>query len=160
MTNPVTAATFILLAFGIASSEASEFECPQLGDLKTSPLVDIIDSLVPKGQELAQPEVLASSIALLREHGLSTDDAVNHLIALYCPAVAAERDLSQDEITDRIRQFAKKAASLALTMSGEDDIVYGVSLNPTIAEEARVRANQAGLSVEKWIAQVVEAAMH
>ncbi|MBW9116435.1 hypothetical protein JNB88_22620 [Rhizobium cauense] len=140
-------------------SSAAALECPEIIDLKTPPLGALIDSLLPKGTILAQPEQLATVITLMREHGLSSNDTVNHLIAMYCPAVAAETDLSVQEKITRVRDFAAEASRMVFTNNGVDDVIFDVPLNPALAEQVRELAGHAGVPVEIWIAKVVAAAV-
>ena len=140
-----------------APSMASTFECPQDNDLKTSPLDADLLKLLPKGVALSQPSQLASAITLMREHGVPPYSAIDHLIALYCPAVASNLALSNDQKTSRVRQFATTATRLVLTNDSETGIIFDVELKPDVAEEASQRAAQAGLTVEQWMTQVIEA---
>ncbi len=155
----ITIAAIGCLGFSATPSQAAGFECPRLDELDTPALADEINTLLPNGPVLDQPDKLASAITLLREHGLSTDNTINHLVALYCPVVAAETDLSPGEKTDNVRHFAQQATKLVLSMNSVGDVIYDVPLSPSVAEEAKTRADQAGLPVEKWIARAVEASI-
>ncbi|KQV78094.1 hypothetical protein [Rhizobium sp. Root1220] len=138
---------------------AADFECPQVDDLKTPPLSSQIIGLLPKGTVLAQPDRLANAITLMREHGLSSDNTINHLIAMYCPAIAAETDLSAQDKTDRVREFAAEASRMVLANSAIRDVIFNVPLNSILAENVRELAGHAGVPVENWIARVVAAAV-
>jgi len=148
---------FIGFAMHPAPSMAASFQCPQDNDLKTSPLDADLFRMLPKGAALAQPNQLASAIALMREHGVPPYSTIDHLIALYCPTVASNLGLSNDQKTSRVRQFATTATRLVLTNDSETGIIFDVELKPDVAEEASQRAAQAGLTVEQWMTQVIEA---
>ncbi|WP_262032191.1 hypothetical protein [Microvirga sp. Mcv34] len=137
---------------------AAGFECPRLSDLDTPPLAAEIDLLVPKGPLLEEPSKLNSAIDLLRTHGVSRTDTVNHLIAFYCPAVADNSVLSDVQKTERVMQFSQMVTRLVLTPNTVEDVIYNVPLPPNIAQVAMARAQQNGLTLEEWIAQLVEAA--
>lgn len=147
------------LTFAAERGNAAGFECPRISDLATPPLAAEMDNLAPKGLALEQPDELAAAIEFLTDHGLSSDDTINHLIAFYCPAVAAEAGLSDEEKTERVRQFAQQVSSVVLAASSVEDMIFDVPLSPEIAAAAAQQAQQAGMSVEKWIAQVVAAAV-
>ncbi|PZM08047.1 hypothetical protein [Rhizobium tubonense] len=161
----MTEKTFVIIcALGVlvlapASSRATGFECPQLNDLHTPPLAMEIENVLPKGLLLEQPNELSSAITLLREHKMSTDNTINHIVTLYCPAIASDASLSDYEKADRMRQFARRATSLALSMNREQDIIYDVPLNANLAEAAKVEAEKSGLTVEEWIAKTVDDAI-
>lgn len=134
---------------------AADFECPRLAKLTATRVEADVDALLPKGA-LDEPSVLLSAATLLREHGFTTGNAINHLVGLYCPIVAAEDDLSAAEKSLRIRQFAKQATATVLQDSGIDKIVYDIEVSPDVAEQAKDRAEAAGLSVEGWISNLVK----
>ena len=138
--------------------EAAGFACPQLSELNTPPLPAEVDRIVPKGPLLEEPNNLSSAIDLLRVHGLSRDDTVNHLIAFYCPAVAANTSLTDAQKTTRVMDFSQMVTRLVLPQDVIDDVIYNVPLPPGIAQIASARASQDGLTIEKWIAQLVEVA--
>lgn len=154
-----TALVLSCLTCGMVPAAAAGLECPKLADLDKPPVAVEVDRLGEKGLLLQQPGELEAAAMFLREQGLSTDDAVNHLIAFYCPAVAAETGLSDDEKAERVRQFSAQATSLVLAQSNVEDVVFNVPLDPRTAEIAAERAKQAGVSVEQWIARTVGAAL-
>ena len=150
-------ALLISVAMSPAPSMAANFECPQDNDLRTSPLDADLLRVLPKGVTLSQPSQLASAVALMREHGVPPYSTIDHLIALYCPTVASNLSLSNDQKTSRVRQFATSATRLVLTNDSETGVIFDVELKPDVAEEASQRAAQAGLTVEQWMTQVIEA---
>jgi hypothetical protein len=145
------------LFFGVAMepARAESFECAKLSDLNTPKAAAEIDTLLPPAQELAQPAELGSAIELMREHGLSTDNTINHLIAMYCPNVASRTDLSTSEKSELVRKFASEATRLVFANNTIEDVIFNVPLSPMLAEEAKTKADQAGLTVEQWIARSV-----
>lgn len=138
---------------------AAGFECPKVGDLATSPVAAEVDARLPRGLALEQSDQLAAAITLLREHGLSPGNATDHLIAFFCPAVAAEPGLSDAEKRMRVMRFAQKATRLVYGQNNVEEVIYDVPLKPGVAEAATQRARAAGLGLEAWIARMVEAAI-
>jgi hypothetical protein len=141
------------------SSFAAGFTCPNVGNLATSPVAAEVDARLPKGFALEQSDKLAAAITLLREHGLSPGNTTDHLIAFFCPAVAAQAGLSDAEKRTRVLRFAQKATRLVYAQNEADAVIYDVPLKPGVAEAATERARKAGLSLEAWIGQMVEAAI-
>lgn len=151
---PLAASIFVA-----GASLAAGFACPKVSDLATPPVAAEVDARLPKGLALEQNDQLAAAITLLREHGLSPGNATDHLIAFFCPAVAAETGLSDAEKRLRVMRFAQKATRLVYGQNNVDDVIYDVPLKPGVAEAATQRARAAGLGLEAWIAQMVEAAI-
>ncbi|MBZ9891489.1 hypothetical protein LB559_26545 [Mesorhizobium sp. BR1-1-3] len=138
---------------------AQELQCPSAADLHVSTLEGEVTGFVPKGLTLDQPAQLQTAIQLLREHGMSSDDTINYLIALYCPVVSASTDGSHEEKLERVRQFADNVTRQVLAANSIQDIIYDVPLPPSVAAAAAVHAGDVGLTVEQWIATTVEDAL-
>lgn len=155
-TAGISLVTSLLLA---NSTLAAGFSCPNVGNLATSPVAAEVDARLPKGFALEQSDKLAAAITLLREHGMSPGNTTDHLIAFFCPAVAAETGLSDAEKRTRVMRFAQKATRLVYAQNDVDAVIYDVPLKPGVAEAATERARKAGLSLEAWIGQTVETAI-
>lgn len=134
---------------------ASGFECPAVGDLATTELEAKIDTLLPTGDVLAQPEKLYEAATLLRDHGMSDASTVNHLIARFCPSVADNSSLSDQQKTDRVRQFASEAAQIVSQQDETVDIIYTIKLEPDLAQRVENFAAKEGTSAENWIKKTV-----
>ena len=145
--------------FLVSPTFAAGFTCPNAGNLATSPVAAEVDARLPKGFALEQSDKLAAAITLLREHGMSPGNTTDHLIAFFCPAVAAETGLSDAEKRTRVLRFAQKATRLVYAQNDVDAVIYDVPLNPGVAEAATERARKAGLTLEAWIGQTVESAI-
>ena len=143
----------------LSPAKAAGLECPNLGDRGTPALAAEIVALIPKGTSLEQTNRLVSTITLLREHGLSIDSTIDHLVALYCSAVNAQPNLTHQQRLDRVRHFAERARKLVIGQRNVEDVIYDIPLRPGIAEAAAMRAQQSGTTIEKWIAKVVEDAI-
>jgi hypothetical protein len=150
----LAAATFIA-----GSSLGADFACPDVSQLATPPAAAGLDARLPKGFALDRSDQLAAAITLLREHGLSTGNTIDHLIAFFCPAVAAEASLSDAQKRVRVMRFAQKVTRLTYGQSDTEAVIYDVPLKPGTAEAATERARQANLTLEAWIARLVEAAI-
>lgn len=145
--------------FPAGQSFAAGFTCPNVGNLATPPVAAEVDARLPKGFALEQSDKLAAAITLLREHGLSAGNTTDHLIAFFCPAVAAEAGLSDAEKRTRVMRFAQKATRIVYAQNDVDAVIYDIPLKPGVAEAATERARKAGLTLEAWIGQTVEAAI-
>lgn len=108
-------AAVVGLGFVAEPAKADAFECPLASDLGTASAAADVDKLLPDGALLEQPEELESAVARLRQHGLSSDNIIDRLIAHYCPAVAVEAGLSDEEKTAKVRNFAQEVTALTLS---------------------------------------------
>lgn len=142
-----------------APGTAAALECAPRSDPKVSTLAGKVLTLLPKGLALGEPDLLDSSVTLLREHGMAPDAIVNHLISLYCPAVSSEGGLSADQKTDKVRQFAQKVTAAVGSERSVEALLFKVPLSPGLAEVVQQRARQASVSPEQWIANAVASAV-
>jgi hypothetical protein len=140
-------------------AKADALECPLLSNSDAPPLAGEIVGLLPRGLLLEKTDSLSSAITLLREHGLSIDDTIDRLVTLYCPAVNSEPGLTHNQRLDRVMRFAQRARQIAIGGRNVEDVVYDVPLPPGVAEAAASLARQSDTTIEKWIAQIVEAAI-
>lgn len=138
-----------------APAFAASFQCPELGTLPTTALEAKIDTLLPKGGVLAQPAELYEAAVLLRDHGMTADNTINHLVALYCPSVASDESLSDEAKTNRVKVFAAEATQVVLQEGETEEILYTVKLVPDVADRVEDLADRAGVSVEDWIKKIV-----
>jgi hypothetical protein len=161
MHKSIILAGFAILGLGLLFEppKAYALECPSQNDLKTSPLAADIVKFVPKGLQLKDPDRLNAAIDLLMEHGLSADDTINHLVAYYCPGVAAETGLSNHRKIKEVRRFANLATKVVASRIHVEDVIYDVPLHPTTADAVELRARNAGITPKAWIAQTVQSAL-
>lgn len=141
--------------FAGAPAFAGSFQCPELGALPTTALEAKIDTLLPKGGVLAQPAELYEAAVLLRDHGMTADNTINHLVALYCPSVASDESLSDEAKANRVKVFAAEATQVVLQEGETEEILYTVKLVPDVADRVEDLADRAGVSVEDWIKKIV-----
>lgn len=153
-TKTIVLALVLAVPFS-APAFAAGFVCPAPVDFPTTALEAKIDTLLPIGKVLGQPAELYEAAALLRDHGMADTDAVNQLIALYCPTVAQDTSLSDAEKTDRMRRFAAEALQVVSQQDDSEEITYTIRLEPTLAERVEDDAASAGTSVENWIKKIV-----
>jgi hypothetical protein len=149
----------LCLGLTFTTARAAGLECPLLNNRNVPQLAQEVIERLPKGMSLEQIDRLSSAITLMREHGLSIDDTIDRLIALYCPAVSAEPGLTHNQRLNRVRLFAERARRMVIGGRNVEDVIYDVPLSPGVAEAAALRARKSGTTVEKWIARTIEAAI-
>lgn len=115
--------------------------------------------LLPSGSALRDDAEITATIASLREAGLSSGAIVDSIISAYCPVIVEEADVTEDQKADAIRAYAARVTGMVYTYSTADEIILDVTLPPAVVTDARTEASRAGLSVDAWVASVVEQAL-
>ena len=149
------------LAMGIlapqASHAAGSFECPW------QPIADkpaaSVAKLLPSADALGDDADIGATITELRDHGLSSGMIVDSIISAYCPAVAAETGSTDAQKADALEAYAARVTDMVYTYSDADEIILDVTVPSAVASEIQSTADNAGLSVDDWLAGVVEQAV-
>mgnify|MGYP001137648654 CR=1 FL=1 len=139
------------------SHAAGSFECPW------QPIADkpaaSVAKLLPSANALADDADITATITELRGQGLSSGLIVDSIISAYCPAVVAETGLTDAQKADALEAYAARVTDMVYSYSDADEIILDVTVPTGIAAEIRSPASDAGLSVDDWLAGVVEQAV-
>lgn len=92
-----------------ARSPRLAIECPAVADLGSAARNRLALDLARPLREAETDEALAPVAALFVDHGFDRAEAVNYLIAAYCPTVASDRTLNTYERTLKVQDFANRA---------------------------------------------------
>jgi hypothetical protein len=149
------------LAMGIVAPQVAEaagsFACPW------QPVADkpaaSVAKLLPSADTLSDDADISATITELRDHGLSSGVIVDSIISAYCPAVVAETGLTDAQKADALEAYAAKVTEMVYTYSDADEIILDVTVPTAVASEIQSTADNAGLSVDDWLAGVVEQAV-
>jgi len=149
------------LAVGVllpqASQAAGSFTCPW------QPIADkpaaSVAKLLPSADALGDDADISATITELRAHGLSSGLIVDSIISAYCPAVVAETGLTDAQKADALEAYAARVTEMTYTYSDADEIILDVKVPTGVAAEIQSSADAAGLSVDDWLAGVVEQAV-
>lgn len=104
LTMPVAMA--LLLALG---STAWALECPVPAKIDDAATAQKIEELLPADTDLDAPDALQTAVFNLKAAGISEDMILDNLIAVYCAAINAQTDLSDDEKTGQVQAFSQSA---------------------------------------------------
>lgn len=102
---------------------------------------------------------LPGVIADLTAKGLPKTTVVDTLIAAYCPRVAAESGLSEEEKTTAVRAFAARVTQIAYAGGPEDAVILDVPFSPATLQKIDAAAKADGITPEAWIAKAVQEAL-
>jgi hypothetical protein len=94
----------------------------------------------------------------LRKNGMKPALIVDHLVGAYCPLVANDGSLSDQQKADRVRRFARQVTGLAYGQSGQEelDVLVDVPLMPALLGQVDQVAGRAGMSRDAWIEQAIK----
>jgi hypothetical protein len=94
----------------------------------------------------------------LRKSGMKPALIVDHLVGAYCPLVASDGSLSDQQKADRVRRFARQVTGLAYGQSGQEelDVLVEVPLTPALLGQVDQAAGRAGLSRDAWIERAIK----
>jgi hypothetical protein len=93
----------------------------------------------------------------MRSRGLSSGMIVDHLVAAYCPSVAAQSGLSDNQRAHLVRRFAREATGYVYTYagSGETAVLVDVPLSPDLLDRVNQAAVAAKASRDNWITNAI-----
>ena len=171
MKNLIIASTMLTAALVSASqcsarAEVAEkavparaFTCPSTITGVTAEQREKIRELLPSGIALEEPARLNASIDGLKHLGLSKTEIVDHLVGAYCATVARDKPLSDAAKTAEVRRFASRITPIVYDQENVSEISLNVLLRPSIVDKVNAEAKASGLSAEKWLSKIVEAAV-
>ncbi|QRM29968.1 CopG family transcriptional regulator [Microvirga sp. VF16] len=83
---------------------------------------------------------------------------VDHLIGAYCPLVAADGSLSDQQKADRVRRFARLVTGLAYVPANPDetDVLVQTALKPDLLNQIDEAAGRAGMTRDEWIERAIK----
>jgi hypothetical protein len=92
-------------------------------------------------------------MAAFRASGRKPAFIVDDLVSAYCPLVAADTYLSDQQKVDRVRRFARQVTGLAYGLSDPDevDVLLDIPLAPAVLSQIDQAAADAGMSRDAWI---------
>jgi hypothetical protein len=92
-------------------------------------------------------------MAAFRASGTKPAFIVDDLVSAYCPLVAADTYLSDQQKVDRVRRFARQVTGLAYGLSDPDevDVLLDIPLAPAVLSQIDQAAADAGMSRDPWI---------
>jgi hypothetical protein len=139
-----------------ASAGVRDAECPWV------PIADrpaeAIAAMMPPAESLRDLAALPDIVSSLRQHGLTSGIIVDSLVSTYCPLVAGDAALSEAQKSSAIQRFAASVRNVVYAYSGADQIILDVTLPTAVVTAAQAKAKAAGVSVEDWIAKLVDQA--
>lgn len=98
----------------VLGSTAWGLECPIPASLDAPADATRISQILPADTDLDAPDALQSAVFDLRAAGISDDQIINSLIAVYCAAVSAQPGVSDEDKSQRVEAFSQSASQAVL----------------------------------------------
>jgi hypothetical protein len=153
-----------LLSFAViegavmAPARAAPFTCPETGVAGASGPALSLNDLYSGANDVTASNRLGELMTDLRRSGMKPALIVDHLIGGYCPLVAADGTLSDQQKADRVRRFARLVTGLAYVPTNPDevDVLVETALTPDLLRQIEEAAGRAGITRDEWIEQAID----
>jgi hypothetical protein len=140
--------------FFCASAEAA-FVCP-VKSVGTNPAQDqAIAAAIPAGNALDDVTKLNAAVTALQAKGVSNAVLVDSLISSYCPTVAGNSALTDDQKRAQVRRFAGRIVRLVYSLESADAVILDVPFAPNVIAAINARAAAEKISPEAWVAKAI-----
>lgn len=108
-----------------------------------------------KTDPLNEPDALNAAVDKLRKAGASPALVIDNLISAYCPVVAANTSLTNQQKTTRVQRFASIVAPLVYSVESAEEIILNVAVSPSVVDAVNAKASALKMTPEEWAAGVV-----
>ena len=139
-------------------ANAAPFTCPDMTVASAPGTAPSLGGLSSGADDAAASNRLRELVAELRNRGLKPALIVDQLVGSYCPLVAADGALSDNQKAERVRRFAQLATGLAYVSSdsNEVDILVQMALTPGLLGQIDEAAARTGISRNAWIERAIK----
>jgi hypothetical protein len=140
--------------FFCASADAA-FVCPVKSVGTNAAQDQAIAAAIPTGNALDDVTKLNAAVAVLQAKGVSNAIMVDSLISSYCPTVAGNAGLNDDQKRARVARFAGKIVRLVYSLESADAVILDVPFAPGVVTAINARAAAEKISPEAWVAKAI-----
>jgi hypothetical protein len=142
----------------VRPAEAAAFTCPETVTADAPRNAPSLGDLASGAANLAAGNRVGALVTGLRGNGMKPALIVDHLVGAYCPLVANDASLSDQQKADRVRRFARQVTGLAYGQPGQEelDVLVDVPLTPTMLRQVEQAAAGAGMSRDAWIERAIK----
>lgn len=141
--------------FFCASAEAA-FVCPVKSVGANAAQDQAIAAAIPAGDALADVTKLNAAVTALRAKGVSSAILVDSLISAYCPTVARNTALNDEQKRAQVRRFASRIVGLVYSLENADAVILDVPFAPGVIATINARAAAEKISPEAWVAKAID----
>ncbi|MBO1909671.1 ribbon-helix-helix protein, CopG family [Microvirga sp. 3-52] len=142
----------------MAPASAAAFTCPETTATGTPVTALSPSDLYSGADDVTASNRLGELMTDLRRSGMKPALIADQLIGAYCPLVAADGTLSEQQKADRVRRFARLVTGLAYVPPNPDevDVLVQTALTPDLLRQIDEAAGRAGVSRDEWIERAIE----
>jgi hypothetical protein len=160
MIKSTVALGLALSAFtGVPAIASDEFKCPFPSKPNDPAKLEQIRQLLPDVNTMLDLEKLKAMIASFQREGMSKSLMVDHLVGAYCPMVAREVPLTNNEKVALVQRFTGQATRLVYSLESGLDVIINVPLTPDVVDSVNMAARRQGLTAPGWIAMTIDNAL-
>jgi hypothetical protein len=143
------------LILGGSMGASAAFVCPAKSVGADAKQDQAIAAAIPAGDALDDVTKLNAAVTALRASGVSNAVLVDSLIAAYCPAVAGNTALSDEQKRANVRRFAGRIMRLVYSLESADAVILSVPFPPDVIAAINAKAAAEKISPEAWVAQAI-----
>ena len=155
MRNAVCAAVVSLMIVCGAADASAAFVCPVKSPGANAAQGKAIAKAIPAGDALDDVTKLNAAVTSLRAKGVSNAILIDSLISSYCPAVARDTALSDDQKRARVGRFAARIVRVVYSLDSADAVILDVPFRPKVIEAINAKAAAERISPEAWVATAI-----
>ncbi|GHE60674.1 hypothetical protein GCM10019059_20260 [Camelimonas fluminis] len=154
----IAAALAVMLAAPAFAADKA-FECPAIKAGEEPAAVKDLRLNFGKQDPLNDPDALNAAVDKLRKDGANRTLVIDNLISAYCPVVAANTMLNNQQKASRVQRFASVVVPLVYGLESAEEIILNVPLPSSVIDAVNEKARAAKISPEEWAAGAVERAL-
>lgn len=143
-----------MVACGSTLASAA-FVCPVKSPGASAAQDQAIAKAIPAGNALDDVTRLNTAVTDLRAQGVSNVVLIDSLISSYCPAVAGNTTLSDDQKTAQVRRFASRIVRVVYSLDSADAVILDVPFTPGVIDAINAKAAAERISPEAWVANAI-----
>jgi hypothetical protein len=144
-----------LVVCGSGGASAA-FECPVKSVGASAAQDQAIAKAIPAGDALGDVTKLNAAVTDLRAKGVSNAILIDSLISSYCPAVARNTALSDDQKRAQVRRFASRILRVVYSLDSADAVILDVPFRPGVVDAINAKAAAERISPEAWVANAID----
>ena len=151
----VAAVASLIVVCGSAGASAA-FVCP-VKSVGANAAQDLaIAAAIPAGDALDDVTKLNAAVTALRAKGVSNAIVIDSLISSYCPGVARNTALSDDQKRAQVRRFAARIVRVVYSLDSADAVILDVPFRPGVIDAINAKAAAERISPEAWVANAID----
>lgn len=156
MRNAVGAAVVSLLVACGSTAASAAFVCPVKSPGASAAQSRAIAKAIPAGNALDDVTKLNAAVTDLRAKRVSNAILIDSLISSYCPAVARNTALSDDQKRAQVRRFASRIVRVVYALDSADAVILDVPFRPNVIDSINAKAAAERISPEAWVANAID----